>query len=353
MKLPRTLALAAAFALALASARAADPVAVRVPTVAVGSAAGATALTIDAVLQPVRQATVTAQVGGAVLALRVKAGDRVRSGQPLVRLDDREVRANTARSDAAVAQAEAEWRNASQVLERNRALKKEGFISQAAIDNADNQVQAAQAAVRQAQAARTQASVAQGFADLVAPFDAVVLATHVETGDLALPGRALVTLYEPGRMRAVAQVSASRVQLASTAADVRVVLSDGQSFTPSAREMLPTADPVSQTVEWRLLLPASATALRPGQMAQVLVRSTQPDTASAGARLSVPVQAVLRRGELTAVYVAGPTGFALRALRVGPVSGGLVEVLSGLRAGERIALDPVRAGLAGATADDR
>ena len=68
------------------------------------------------------------------MSLRVKAGDRVRSGQPLVRLDDREVRANTARSDAAVAQAEAEWRNASQVLERNRALRKEGFISQAAID---------------------------------------------------------------------------------------------------------------------------------------------------------------------------------------------------------------------------
>jgi RND family efflux transporter MFP subunit len=335
----------------IAIGHAAEGVPVRVPTTVVGNVAASTVMTLDAVLQPVRQATVTAQVGGNVTVLRVKAGDRVRRGQPLVRLDDREVRANTARSDAGVAQAEAELRNAQQVLERNRALKKDGFISQAAVDNADNQVQAAQAAVRQAQAARTQASVAQGFAELVAPFDAVVLATHVEAGDLAMPGRALVTLYEPGRMRAVAQVSASRVAVASAATEVQVVLADGQRFTPAAREMLPTADPVSQTVEWRLLLPASATSLRPGQTAQVLVRSSGADSAGAATRLSLPVQAVLRRGELTAVYVAGPQGFALRAIRVGPAVGGVVDVLSGLRAGERVAMDPVRAGLQGATAD--
>lgn len=350
MKLPRHIA-SVVLACLLASGQADDGTPVRVPTTLVGSMAASTAMTLDAVLQPVRQATVTAQVGGNVTALRVKAGDRVRRGQPLVRLDDREVRANTARSDAAVAQAEAELRNVQQVLERNRALKKDGFISQAAVDNSDNQVQAAMAAVRQAQAARTQATVAQGFADLVAPFDAVVLATHVETGDLAMPGRPLVTLYEPGRMRAVAQVSASRVAVAAAATEVRVVLADGQTFIPAAREMLPTADPVSQTVEWRLLLPAGATQLRPGQTAQVMVRSPGMDTAGAAARLSLPEQAVLRRGELTAVYVAVAQGFALRAVRLGPAVGGVVDVLSGLRAGERVAMDPVRAGLRGATAD--
>ncbi|MBP6850397.1 MAG: efflux RND transporter periplasmic adaptor subunit [Rhodoferax sp.] len=350
MKLSRLLA-PVCLACLMVAAQAADGTPVRVPTVVVGNAAASTAMTLDAVLQPVRQATVTAQVGGNVLALRVKVGDRVRRGQPLVRLDDREVRANTARSDAAVAQAEAELRNAQQVLERNRALKKDGFISQAAVDNSDNQVLAAQAAVRQAQAARTQATVAQGFADLVAPFDAVVLATHVEAGDLAMPGRALVTLYEPGRMRAVVQVSASRVAIATAATEVMVVLADGQRFVPAAREMLPTADPVSQTVEWRLLLPASATQLRPGQTAQVMVRSAAAQAPDAAARLSLPAQAVLRRGELTAVYVAGPQGFALRAVRVGPAVGGVVDVLSGLRAGERVAMDPVRAGLQGASAD--
>jgi len=351
VKLLRPFTVAICLVLAAAAAGAAGPVAVRVPTTVVGNTTVQAAMEFDAVLQPVRQATVTAQVGGTVVALRVKAGDTVKRGQPLVRLDDREVRANTARSDAAVVQAEAELRNARQVLERNRALKKEGFISQAAIDSADNQMQAAQAAVRQAQAARSQATVAQGFADLVAPFDAVVLATHVEAGDLALPGRALVTLYEPGRMRAVAQVSASRVAMATAATEVQVVLADGQTLTPSAREMLPTADPVTQTVEWRLALPTTAALLRPGQTARVVARSAAASALPAApARLSLPVQAVLHRGELTAVFVALPQGFALRAVRVGQAAGGLVDVLSGLSVGERVALDPVRAGLQGATA---
>lgn len=337
-------------ACSIAFAHADDAPPVRVQTVQVGGATAGAAMGLDAVLQPVRQATVAAQVGGNILALRVKAGDSVKRGQALVRLDDREMRANTARSDAAVAQAEAELRNAQQVLERNRDLRKSGFISQAALDNADNQFKVAQAGLRQAQAARTQASVMQGFAELVAPFDAVVLATHAEAGDLALPGRALLTLYEPGRLRAVVQVPASRVAALGDAPDVQVLMPDGQALTPLARELLPNADPVSQTVEWRLALPATAVAARPGQTVRVLVRGAPAGAAAATARLSVPVAALLRRGELTAVYVAMPRGFALRAVRVGPAAGDTVDVLAGLVPGERIALDPVRAGLQGAVA---
>ncbi len=329
----------------------AEPAGIRVPTVLVGQSGAGSVLNFDAVLQPQRQATVTAQVGGTVLALRVKAGDAVRRGQPLVRLDDREMRAQTARSDAAVVQAQAELRNAQQVQDRNRELRKSGFISAAALDGAENQVKSAQAAVGQAQAARLQASVAQGFAELAAPFDAVVLTTHVETGDLALPGRALVTLYQPGLLRAVAYVSASRVQELAALADVQVLLPDGTALVPTARDMQPTADPVSQTVEWRLPLPAAAVGLRPGQLVQVRATGAAKATgAPTHDRLVVPAGAILRRGELTAVYVVSPQGFMLRAVRVGPAGGDTIEVLAGLRAGERIARDPVRAGMAGASA---
>jgi RND family efflux transporter MFP subunit len=361
---PSTAIVCLTLAVAAFSGRAADTPLVSVPTVLVGTATAGSVQEFDAVVQPVHQATVNAQVGGNVLALRVKAGDSVRRGQALVRLDDRDVRASTARSDAAVAQADAELRNAQQAMDRNRELKKEGFISQAALDSATNQLQAAQAALRQTQAARTQATVAQGFAELVAPFDAVVLATHVEAGDLASPGRALVTLYEPGKMRAVVQVPASRVAQTVEAGDVQVLLPDGRSVAPTARELLPNADPVSQTVEWRLALPATAAMARPGQMVRVVARAVAgaqaPEATSArgapaaaeGGRLSLPVQAILRRGELTGVYVAVPQGFALRAVRVGPAAGDRIDVLAGLRAGERVALDPVRAGLQGAVASN-
>ena len=214
--------LASLLVLLLAPSQAAAAPESRVPTVVASAGSAGAVADFDAVLQPVRQATVTAQVGGNVLALRVKAGDTVKRGQALVRIDDRDMRAGVARSDAAVAQAEAEARNAELALARNRDLQKSGFVSQAAVDTASTQHQAAQAGLAQARAARTQASVAQGFAELSAPFDAVVLATHVEAGDLALPGRALLTLYEPGRLRAVVQVPASRATAVAAAREVQV-----------------------------------------------------------------------------------------------------------------------------------
>ena len=104
------------------------------------------------------------------------------------------------------------------------------------------------------------------------------------------------------------------------------------------------ADPVSQTVQWRLDLSAEqAEGQLPGQQVRVRFVSGKD------ARLVLPREAVLRRGELTAVYVAQAQGFVLRAVRLGADRGEAgYEVLSGVKSGDRVALDPVRAGLAGA-----
>jgi len=73
--------------------------------------------------------------------------------------------------------------------------------------------------------------------------------------------------------------------------------------------------------------------------------------ADAPGRPALPRRAILHRGELTAVYVATPQGFSLRAVRLGSDTGDMVQVLTGLQGGERVALDPVRAGMAGAVAE--
>ena len=320
-----------------------------VPTVTVGSAAGTRSFEIDGTVQAILQSTVAAQVPGNVLALTVKAGDRVRAGQPIARIDERDLQAAVARTDAGVAQADAELRNARVAAERTRELRAQNFVSQAALDTAETQLKAAQAAAQQAQAARTQASLARSFAGVAAPFDAIVLATHVEPGDLASPGRPLATLYAPGRMRAVVQVPSSRSATARAATRVEVQLPDGRWIEPIARQELPGADAVSQTVEWRLDLPAAEAApLVPG--VAVRVRFADAKAAPGPERLTVPTVAILRRGELTAVYAVQGSQFLLKPVRLGARVGDAVEVLAGLKAGERIALDPVRAGLAGAAA---
>lgn len=322
---------------------------VAVPTVAVRAVAVGQGLDLDGSLQAVRQSVVAAQVPGNVVQLAVRAGDAVKAGQVLARIDPREAQASVARGDAGVAQAQAALSQARADVERQRELKKQGFISQAALDAAEARFQAAQAGLAEAGAGLGQAALARSFTTVVAPYDGLVLATHLEAGDLATPGRPVVTLYAPRPMRAVVYVPASRRAAVGDAARFEVRLPSGRWVRPAAATALPGADPVSQTLEVRLeLAGADLGEAVPGQA--VRVRLALPgEGGAAGERLTVPAAALLRRGELTAVYVAREGRFVLQAVRTGADHGEAgVEVLAGLRSGQPVAADPVRAGLAGA-----
>ena len=308
----------------------------------------ATGFELDGVIQPVKQSTISAQASGRIATLAVKAGDKVRSGQLLISIDDREAQTGVQRSQAQMAQAQAEARNAQANFDRTRDLQSKGFVSAAALDTAESQLKGALAGRDQAGAGARQSALAQGFTRVSAPYDGWVLQTHVEAGDLALPGKPLLTLYAPLPIRAVVQVPVSRSGPARAAGAVEVLLPNtaggAQWVRPVARSSVPTADPVSQTIEWRLELPSEAAkALVPGQQVRVRFAGGQAE------RMVVPGAAVLRRGELTAVYVVAGKGFALKAVRLGADHGADgVEVVAGLIAGDRVALDPVKAGLNGA-----
>jgi RND family efflux transporter MFP subunit len=325
-----------------------------VPTVAVQMQSASGGFSLDGVIQPVKQSTVAAQASGRIATLLVKAGDKVKAGQLLATIDDREALAGLQRSQAQVNQADAEARNAQAQLERTRDLQTKGFVSKAALDTADTQYKSALAMRDQATASARQSSISQGFTRVSAPFDGWVLQTFAEAGDLAVPGKPLLTVYAPQPLRAVVQVPASRAQSVGSAPQTRVLVDApaggaGQTITPVSRTSVPSADPVSQTMEWRLELPAKEAAqLVPGQQVRVNFSQLAGDS---GSRLVVPAEAVVRRGELTAVYVVSGNGFALRAVRLGRNQGADgVEVFSGLVAGELVALDPNRAGFANATA---
>jgi RND family efflux transporter MFP subunit len=324
----------------LASAWAQAPL--QVPVAALQLASVATGFELDGVVQPVRQSTVAAQANGRVLSLLVRAGDRVKRGQLLATIDDREAQTGVQRSQAQLAQAQAELFNAQASFERTRDLQARGFLSAAALDAAQAQLKTTQAGRDQADAGLRQSALAQGFTRVTAPFDGWVLQTQAEAGDLAVPGKPLLTLYAPLPLRVVVQVPVSRAGAARSASLLEILLPDGRWVKPAAKSTVPSADPVSQTVEWRLELTAeSAKALLPGQQVRVRFAGAQVS------RLLAPVGSVLRRGELTAVYVVSGKGFALRTVRLGASHGAQgVEILAGLAEGERIALDPVQAGMA-------
>ncbi len=338
-------------------AHAATPV--EVPVARVSATSVSSGYEVDGVVEPVHQSTISAQTAGRVSSLLVKAGDAVRAGQLLATIDDRETQSGVQRSQAQVAQSEAELLNAKANAQRTKDLQAQGFVSMAALDTANAQLKAMQAGRDQAVAVARQSALAQGFTRVTAPYDGWVQQTLSEAGDLAVPGKPLLTLYAPSPLRAVVHVPASRAEVARNASAVEVQTPDGiggqRWVTPTSRAALPTTDPISQTIEWRFDLPNEVSRhISPGQ--QLTVRFA----GGSASRMVVPGAAVIRRGELTAVYVAtegngtpGTSGFRLRAVRLGADHGPTgVEVLAGLFEGERVALDPVRAGLEGARASD-
>jgi RND family efflux transporter MFP subunit len=326
----------------------------QVPVVALGAQSVGSGAVFDGSLQAVRQSVLSAQASGRIATLSVKAGDRVKAGQVLAVIDDRATQAGVAQAQAGLAQADANLVNAQAAYERARDLRAQGFLAQAAVDAALAQYKAAQAGSAAARAGQTQASVAQGFTRLTAPYDGWVLATHAEAGALAMPGAPVLTVYAPQPIRAVVHVPASMQALAQSAQKIEVQLPGTDRWVvPASTSSLPAADPVSQTVEWRLnLSEADAANQVPGRQTQVRFAGSTAQTTSQ--RLVLPATALLRRGELTGVYVVTnkgegqPEGFALRAVRTGATHGDGVEVLAGLKAGDRVALDPIRAGLSGA-----
>ncbi|TAH41736.1 MAG: efflux RND transporter periplasmic adaptor subunit [Betaproteobacteria bacterium] len=304
----------------------------------------------EATIEAVRQSVLAAQVAGRVVELAVDAGDRVRQGQVLMRIDAAEAAAAVAEADAGVARAEADLINARAEFERARSLVERKFVSQSALDQARTRYQAAEAQLRAARAGRGQAATVQGYTAIASPLDGLVAARHIERGEMAQPGRMLLSVYDPAAMRALVDLPQQRIaELGGAAAlRARIELPDsGRSIDAAAVTVLPAADARTHTVRVRVDLPAGTQAVLPGSFARVHFFSA--DAATQVAPVTVPMAAVLRRGELTAVYVAdGRGGFALRQVRLGQAVGPQddVEVLAGLAGGETVALDPVQAGIA-------
>jgi len=298
----------------------------------------------DAIIEAVQQATLAAQINGSVTVYLVDAGDRVKRGQVLARLDARDADAQVAAGGAAIAQAEAALSAARANYERTKSLVEQKFISQAALDKAESDYKVALATVETSRAGYMQASTGRGFADIRAPFDGIVTRRLMEVGEFASPGRAVIAVHDPASLRAVG--SLPQFVLPATAKVSRAIIdipSLNQSYVAAHVTVLPAADPRLLSTQVRADLPpgASASGLAPGAAAKVLI------PIGMSAKRVIPEAALVRRGELISVNVTTPTGQPqLRQVRVGRsvhTADGeqLVEVLAGLADGERVLLNPL------------
>jgi RND family efflux transporter MFP subunit len=299
----------------------------------------------DGVVEAVRQTVVAAQVSGAVVELTVKAGERVQGGQVLMRIDARAAEQAATASDAQAAAARAALELAAGDFERQKLLFAKNYISAAALERAESEFKATQARlnaqVAQAGAARTQTALHV----VHAPYAGIVADVPVTLGDMAMPGRPLVTLYDPSALRVSASVPQTLAARLAASPVTRVELPGLTGteawVTPSRTQILPTVDASTHTVTLRADLPAGLAGVTPGQFARLWLPLAGDATTGETAAVSVPLSAIVRRAEVTGLYVLDATGRPLlRQVRLGRSDGGQVEILSGLSAGERVVTDP-------------
>jgi RND family efflux transporter MFP subunit len=301
----------------------------------------------EAVVEAVRQSTVSAQIAGRIVDLRFDVGDFVKQGEVIARIDERAVAQAAEASEAQVREAQAALANARANHERSRQLLAQKFISQAALDQAEAAYKAAQARVSALLAGAGAAATERSFATIVAPYSGVVSARHVELGEMATPGRPLMTGFDPSTLRVVATVPQAQVAAIRALGKAKIeVPSLGRWVDVKSMTIVPAADPRTHTTRIRLDLPADVRGVVPGVYARAhFVVGTAP-------KLLVPRAAVVKRSEVTAVYVVDDDGRGglrpqLRQIRLGDAGDETsIEVLAGLQPGERVALEPVKAGMA-------
>ena len=313
-----------------------------VPTLTVKYQTSDITYATEATVEAVRQSTVAAQVAGRVVAVNFDAGDYVKAGTVIVRLAAQELSSAAAGSWAQVAQSDATLANTRANYARQQQLFQQKFISQAALDRASAEFRAAEAASRGARAGAGQSAAISSYTVITAPFSGVVAARHVEIGESVTPGMPLMTGFDPKDMRVVANIP--QYKLAVVKASQRVAIeipSLNKWIVATGVTMLPTAEAATHSVKVRVDLPDNQVNVIPGMFVRAHF------SLGSARKLSIPASAVLRRSEVSAVYVVdAQQRLSLRQVRLGEAdTRAQVEVLAGLNPGETIAADPIKAGI--------
>lgn len=271
-------------------------------------------------VRPARSATLQARVPGVVGRIAATPGAAVAAGALLVEIDAQEIAAKRDQAAALAAQAAADFERISQLFEKQSVTKAE--------------FDAAKARAAGSAAAAAEAAIMVGYTRMAAPFAGVVVRKHVEIGDLIAPGRPVLDLEDPASLRLEVEVPESLAGTVAMGARLPVeVTAAGLAAEGEVVEIIPAADPVSRSVLVKLALPAGATGLRSGQFGRAAI------AVAGGRMLAVPAAAVVRRGQLDAVFVVADGVARMRLVRLGAADGERIGVRAGLAEGEVVAVD--------------
>jgi len=289
-------------------------------------------------VRPVHESAVASKIMAKVVAVNVKAGDRVKKDDVLIKLDDADLKARQQQALAAVAAAKAARDHATIELDRVKRLMGQNAASRIEYERAETALKSAEAELQRAEQTLNEAETVLSYATIHAAMDALVVDKRVDVGDTVVPGQVLLNLYDPSRMQLVASVRESLTRRLQVGQNIEVTIDAlGHPCEGQISEIVPQAESASRTFLVKVTGPCP-----PGVYAGMFGRLTIPlDEEDI---LVVPREAIRVIGQLSVVDVVDGKMLQRRVIQPGRTLGGKLEVLSGLREGEQIALTRVSAG---------
>jgi RND family efflux transporter MFP subunit len=296
---------------------------------------------LDGLVEATQQTTVSAQTSGQVEQVLFDVDDYVTKGQVIVRLKDTEHRARLAQAEASAEAAQARLTEARRDFERVKGIFAKDLASKADMDKATAGLQSAEAQAEAAAASLEQAREQLSYTQVRAPYSGIVTERLVQVGETPQPGQRLMSGISLEQLRVVVDVPQTLVAQVRSSGKARVQ-QPGNGWIPAEKiTVFPYADPASNTFRVRLDLKPGTANLFPGMLVKAAF------VTGAGEELVVPTRAIVHRSEVAGVYVVSPDGrIALRHVRLGRDNqDGTFSILSGLSEGERVAVDPIAAGV--------
>jgi len=301
---------------------------------------------VDAVgtVEPRRKTVVASRILATISRITVHAGDPVEKDQLLIELDDRELQAQLREAEATVAASQADLAIRERDFQRYKLMYEEKAVTKEDYDRFKGAYEVAQAQLRRSQEQVHRIQVTLSYTQIRAPVNGIVTNRFVDPGDLAMPGKPLLALHNPKDLELHAHV---REALAGTvrpgmSLPVRIDAA-GLELEGQVREIVPQAHETSRSILVKITLPADKTSrLYVGMFGRVSLPIGHTD------RVVVPAAAVQHVGQLELIDVASADGgIERRFVRTGRRFGDKVEILSGLKGGEKVALAPPRESVEG------
>ncbi|MGK0673092.1 MAG: efflux RND transporter periplasmic adaptor subunit [Halothiobacillaceae bacterium] len=279
---------------------------------------------------PIEAVQLSSRVMGYIRALKVVEGQHVRQGELLFEIDPVDVQGAVAQAQQGLLQAEAALKDAKADYERFEKLYKDEVINRQQFEKMQLNYEVAQSRVAQARAGLAQARGQFEYTRVTAPIDGVVTAKFANEGDMAAPGHPILTLEDNNRLQVQTSVPEAIFRQLKLGDVVQVELEgQAQPLRASVARLSPSADPVARTYPVKLDLVSAGG--RSGSFARVLF------TTGSRQALAVPVEALVDRAGIRGVFVVDAQDRAqFRMVRVGSHVDGLVEIVAGLAAGERV-----------------